>query len=431
MTVKPAGTEGTIRRLIPQGSKTTSPAINGSGQRKCPSWIGAFVEHANNLESAEIFRKWAGITTIAAVLEQKVWLLTSAPLYPNLYVFLVGHPGVGKTRTVNAASAFFRELPDYHLSPTSMTMASLVDCLLEAKRMIIQLPNPPMEYNSMYIVADELSAFMHKFDEEIIGGLTTFYDVSVPYAQNRRGKDIRIKIKHPQLSILSGTTPSNLMKFMPENAWDQGFTSRVIMVYSDERIITDIFKHENRGLPADMLHDLRLINSLSGKFEVTEDYKAAINNWRALGQTPTPSHPKLIHYNTRRLAHLFKLSMVAAVDKSNTLVLTKEDFNRAMGWLLEAEETMPYIFKAGAVGGDGKAMDEIADFVFVSDTGKGVSEHKIVNFARERIPAHSVMRVLEIMQRSGMITAVSIDKKSGLRNFRVADPKAQEGPPDL
>lgn len=329
----------------------------------------------------------------------------------------MGHPGVGKTRTVNAASAFYRELPDYHISPTSMTMASLVDALVDAKRTLIQLPNPPLEYNSMFIVADELSAFMHKFDEEIIGGLTTFYDVSVPYAQHRRGKDIRIKIARPQLNILSGTTPSNLMRFMPENAWDQGFTSRVIMVFSDERIITDIFAHESRGLPDGMVHDLKIINSISGGFKVTQEYKDAINNWRQLGQGPVPNHPKLIHYNTRRLAHLFKLSMVSAVDLSNELLLTKSDFNRAMGWLLEAEMTMPDIFKAGSTGSDAKAMDEIYHYVLVGGGIKGISEHLIVKFAKERVPAHSVMRVLEIMERSGMIKSVANDPKTLLRMF--------------
>lgn len=378
---------------------------NGAGARKCTSWIEAFVEHAANLESAPIFRKWAAIGTLSAVLEQKVWLQTSAPLYPNLYVFLVGHPGVGKTRTIMACAKFYRELPDFHLSPTSMSMASLVDALVDAKRTIIRLPEGPLEYNSMFIVADELSAFMHKFDDEIIGGLTTFYDVTVPYSQRRRGNDIKILIKHPQLSILSGTTPSNLIKFMPENAWDQGFTSRVIMIFSDERIISeDFFALPTRDLPAPMVHDLRLINSLSGQFEATEDYRNAINNWRKVGQEPVPNHPKLIHYNTRRLAHLLKLSMVAAVDQSNQLLLTKDVFNTAIRWLLEAEVSMPEIFKAGGTGADSKAMDEIYHYILSMDLKRvGVPEHKVVNFARERVPAHSVMRVLEIMSRGGLI----------------------------
>ena len=108
--------------------------------------------------------------------------------------------------------------------------------------------------------------------------------------------------------------------------------------------------------------------------------------------------------------------MVAAVDKSNSLFLTKEDFNRAMGWLLQAEETMPDIFKAGAIASDSLAMDEIYHYILIA--GKSVPEHRIVNFARERVPAHSVMRVLEIMERSGMIQAVSLDKVTGLRHFK-------------
>lgn len=258
-------------------------AFNGVGKRALKDgFINAFISHTDNLEAAPIFRKWAAITALGAVLEQKVYLQTSAPLYPNLYVFLVGHPGVGKTRTVNAAAAFLRELPDFHLSPTSMSAASLVDALMEAKRSIIRLPDPPMEYNSITICADELGAFMHKYDDEMVGNLTTFYDVVVPYGHRRRGKEIKIAIKHPQVSILCGTTPSNLMKFMPENAWDQGFTSRVIMVFSDERPISDdLFAFEKRGLPPEMLHDLKLINSLAGGFKVTLDYKNAINNWPA------------------------------------------------------------------------------------------------------------------------------------------------------
>lgn len=389
--------------------------MNGSGRRKLESWIESFVDHASNLESAPIFRKWAAIATIGAALEQKVWLQTSAPLYPNLYIFLVGHPGVGKTRTVMACAKFYRELPEPHLSPTSMSMASLVDALVDAKRTFINLPNPPLEYNSMFIVADELSAFMHKFDDEIIGGLTTFYDVTAPYSQRRRGNDLRILIKHPQLSILSGTTPSNLIKFMPENAWDQGFTSRVIMVFSDERIISeDFFAHSARDLPVDMVHDLNLINSLTGQFSATEDYRNAINHWRKLGQEPVPNHPKLLHYNTRRLAHLLKLSMIAAVDRGNQLLLTKEVFNRAMGWLLEAEGVMPEIFKAGGTGADAKAMDEIFHYVLSSDLKRlGVLEHKIVRFAQERVPAHSVMRVMDVMERSGQLRKLGIDTNTG------------------
>lgn len=379
--------------------------LNGAGKRSLPNgWIEAFIEHTENLEAAPIFRQWAAISAIGAVLEQKVYLQTSAPLYPNMYVFLVGHPGVGKTRSIVAAAAFLREIPDFHLSPTSMSSASLVDALVEAKRSLIRLPDPPIEYNSMYVVVDELSAFMSEYDKAIMGNLTTFYDVVVPFRERKRGRDIKIKINHPQISMLAGTQPEFLMRFLPEEAWGGGFLSRTMLIFSDERIVSpDIFAFEKRGLPKEMLHDLKIINGLCGEFKVTADYKRAINLWRQEGQPDVPTHPKLTHYATRRLAHLFKLSMVSCVDRSNELLLTREDFNRAMGWLLTAEANMADIFKAGTGSADAKAMDEIMHQCMLMDSGTGVPETALVRVARQLVPAMSVMRVLEVMERSGML----------------------------
>ena len=332
-----------------------------------------------------------------------------------MYIFLVGHPGIGKTRTVGAAGQFLRELPEFYTSPTSMSAASLVDALAASKRTIVSMNSAPLEYNTMTILADELGAFMHKYDDEMIGDLTTFYDVNVPYSQHRRGKEIRIKIAKPQLSILCGTTPSNLIKFMPDNAWDQGFTSRVIMIYSDERIITDVFSNPRRSLPDPMLYDLRVINGLTGQFLPNEDYRSLINAWREQGQCPVPSHPKLTHYCTRRLTHLFKLSMVSSVDRDNSLVLNRDDFNRAMNWLVHAEEDMPEIFRAGSVTADSKVMEEI--YHFVASAKREVPEYLLVRMARERLPLGVVPKVIETMEKSGMIRAVGFDKRTGTRNW--------------
>lgn len=348
------------------------------------------------------------------MLEQKVWVTTSAPLYPNLYVFIVGDAGIGKTRPIMVAQRFLREIPEIHLGWTSMTMASLVDHLNESKRQIINLPDPMIEYNCLTIVADELSAFMDQYDTGLIAGLTTFYDV-VPYSQGRRVKDIRIKIRSPQLNILSGSTPSNLIRFIPDFAWEQGFTSRVILVYSNDRPIIDVFKTPFVEMPTDMVHDLKIMNGLVGQFGWTEEFAQAMHNWKLLDLAPAPDHPKLKHYNSRRFAHQLKLAMIAAIDAGNSLMLDKAAFNKAMGWLLEAEAAMPEIFSTGIGGTDTNAMNEIAHFV-QSQSGP-ISEHLIVNFARNRLPAHSVMKAIEIMQMSGMIRAVSIDPRTGLKQF--------------
>ncbi len=383
------------------------------------SWIDGFVESTDNLETPAIFRKWAGIFTVAAAMEMKTWLQTSSPLYPNLYVFIVGNPGVGKTRIIRVAKRYMAELPEFHFAPTSLTGAALVDTLAASKRFIARLPDPPIEYFNTVITAEELTAFMHKYDDEMVGLLSAFYDPD-PYAQSRRGKDIKIKIERPQVNLLSATTPSNLVALMPETAWDQGFTSRVILIHSDERIVGDDFAMITRGLDEKLIHDIKMIGALSGEFKVTQDYRAAVNNWRALGEPPAISHPKLLHYKTRRRVHLYKLSMVSAADRGDVLLLTKEDFNRAMGWLVEAESLMPDIFTSGSTGTDARALDEIHHWIKLQDKGDGVPESAIVNFARSRIPLNTIWRVVETMLASGMLVHRGQDRY-GNRWFKAGE----------
>ena len=335
-----------------------------------------------------------------------------------MYIMLTAHPGVGKTRTINEGRHYVQALPEFHLAPISMTFASMVDSLVKAKRVLIRPQEDPLEYNSMFICVDELGAFIHKYDNEMIDGLSHFYDPG-PYQQVRRTSDIHIKIKSPQINILCGSTPQNLTELMPDKAWGQGFTSRLVMIFSDERILGDDFADQDEIYSPELAADLAIINGLVGQFEVTEAYRQCVNNWRALGEPPIPNHPKLIHYVTRRRTHLYKLSMVSAIDKSNALILTRDDFNRAMSWLLEAESTMIEIFKAGATNADAQAMDEILHYIQINDRGQGISEQKITKFASDRIPLHSILRVIEIMERSGQIYLRGIDRGTKLRYFSI------------
>ena len=49
---------------------------------------------------------------------------TSSELYPNLYVFIVGNPGVGKNRIIRVAKRYMQEIPEFHFAPTSLTGAA-------------------------------------------------------------------------------------------------------------------------------------------------------------------------------------------------------------------------------------------------------------------------------------------------------------------
>jgi hypothetical protein len=360
-------------------------------------------------------------------MEQQVSMVTSSPLHPNLYMLLVGPPGTGKSRTLAVAQRIFMSIPEFYIAPTSATFPAMVDAMARAEKSVVVPESDEVDkYNSLYIHVDELGAFIHKWDEEMVKGLSAFYDVH-PFQMERRTNELRIKMGRPQLNMVCACTPQDLLKLLPDVAWGQGFMSRTIMIYSAERIIVDDFAPRPRPKLADLEFDLNTIHNLTGVFHVTKAYADVLNDWVRKGEQPLPEHPKLFHYLSRRKVNVYKLSMVSAVDRNNSLVLNESDFHRALGWLVEAEGLMPDIFKAGTVSVDAQSMDEIRHFVMVNDRGRGVEEHRITNFARDKFQAHMLLKVIETMEATGMIRNLGIDSHSGYRMFSAA----QVEPPAL
>jgi hypothetical protein len=361
------------------------------------------------MPSPEIFRRWAAISAVAGALERRVYTLSMGePFFPNLYVFLVGTPASGKTFALTKVRTFWKKLTDFKIAPTSMTAASLSDALDNAKRHIVQLNRTPsyLEYNSLLIASPELSVLLPGYDGEMMSRLTDLYDCG-PYEETRRTRGTAISIPNTQLNILAATTPSYLGDLLPQAAWDQGFISRVIMIYSGERIRHVFFadRLQKLKLEEDLIADLRTISSLSGKFDWTPEAAALIQEWADSGGPPAPDHPRLQHYNGRRNAHLLKLSMIASASRSNSLKIEIEDVQVAQDWLAEAETFMPDIFKTMGGNSDAVALDETYHFVatLYAKEGKPVMEHRIVGFAQQRVPLHSVGKVIEQMERASMI----------------------------
>jgi len=298
-----------------------------------------------------------------------------------------------------------------------MTAASLIDALNEAVRRLILRGDPPfVQFNSLTVISRELGVLIPAWENTLMNNLTDIYD-GLTVDQKRRGKDLRIKIESPQINLLGACTPGYLTATMPAGAWDQGFISRTIMIYSGDRKVTDPFAEEGTGglhdrQRADLLHDIKTISMEYGQMAFTKPAAGAIKAWISHGCLPEPSHPKLQFYNARRIAHLLKLCMIASMSRSGDRIITIENYAEALNWLIEAESYMPDIFKSMVTGGDSSAMEETWNYVWTlfSKEGRPIAEHRVVHFLRERVPAHAVMRVLEIMVKSRMFE-VSLDTK--------------------
>lgn len=362
------------------------------------------------MEAPELFRKWAAIGILSSVLERRVWNRTGkGVLYPNMYIVLVGPPGTGKSLLISTSEKIIREIKDVHVAPSSVTTASLVDTL---QLSVTKVLHPYFfQYNSLQVVMSELQNFLPSYESAFMGMLTKLYDCELYEERRRTGKVQHIRIDFTQLSILAGTTPSYMATLLPEGAWDQGFTSRTIFVFSEVvNGVGEIFPEEedfeySEQLMEDIVTDLKGIKHLVGKIQWTDTAKLTLQKWANEGCPPVPEHGRLTHYVTRRLAHLLKLSLTASVARNNEMLVEPQDVHTGLSWLIEAEHAMPDIFRQMTTTPESRSMEDARFYLKqMSEKISGpVPEHFLLAFLRDRIPSHSLEKVIEIMVKSRML----------------------------
>jgi hypothetical protein len=388
--------------------------------RRLPDWINAFVEYTSDLPSPLIFRKWAAISAIAGAMEQRVWVRSLGnDLYPNLYTILVGPPGIGKTVITNEVEALWGTVDELKIAPQSLSKASMVDAMAAAKRRIVRPGKTPAlyDFHHLLVVSSELSDLIPVYDPPFMSILQSLYGPLKTFRDRKRShnKGEEVVVERPALHLLGATTPSFMNSLMPEGAWDQGFISRTILVYSGENTIRPLFDEpaKRKELFNDLAHDLAIIASdeTFGQMEWQPEAAAAISQWHSAGGEPKPAHIKLTHYNTRRTAHLLKLCITTCMGRGDqAFVISLDDFNRALDLLTEVERYMADIFKSMGVGGDSAAIDETWYMCYESykKDQKPIPENRLVAFLAQRVPAHSVRRVIEIMERGHILEQIGV-----------------------
>lgn len=381
------------------------------GTRKLESWVGGFMAYSAGTNSNEAFRRWTAIATVAAALERRVYIKSQGKeLYPNLYTFLVGPPGIGKTGVMALAMNILNQLCDdtgdpnkLHIARVSLSKAALMDQLAESNRILGE-----GSFNSLMIASYELSALIPTYDADFLNALTYLYDC-LKYDEDRRGAKEALIIPKPVVNILAACTPGYLVSTMPLAAWDQGFLARVIVIYGDlgDRQKLNLNADalgDSTGLEADLIHDIEAITQLQGKWPFEDNTAAALEEWcTSQGPSTAPTHPRLQYYNTRRPVHLLKLCLVSAVDAGRRTI-TMADFETAKNWLREAEKMMPNIFTVMSSGGDAQVMNECWHWTITqwTRTNQPVPRSVIFQWLANRIPVMNVTRMIEEMIRARM-----------------------------
>lgn len=315
-------------------------------------WIEAYLDYTATQESPEIFHRWAGIVTIGAVLNRRVYLPrmdTRGTVYYTNFpgqispIFVAGSGRAKKSTAINLAKGLMKEAG-----------VSVYDGKITPERLLAKLSGMPGKQAILCAVASELSAFLGKqsYNDGLIDILIKLADCeSHPYETQKRTYDL--SDSNVCFTLFGGSTPIGLSKAIPPQAQDHGFLSRYIWVYSDKSGKTEpLSGDEDTVDPTEiaitttkrnsLIIRLRAMTQLNGPFKWGTARNWWNDHYRAYMASPESDEEG---WATRKWDHIARVAMVLNIARgSSSLTFAESDLISAHDLIQEVTDNRQRCF---------------------------------------------------------------------------------------
>ena len=322
------------------------------------SWIDDYLNYCEGGMAPRIYSKWGAIAVVAACMRHnyQLDLFPKKATLPNLYIFLLGGSGSGKSMAIDEIEMILRRTTYEQLISTEGSINGFLKAL-ENKSMYIGNE----KYNPGFFVSSEFGTFLSDYDPDAVSALARLYD-NGPYDQNFKDEKLIVKLNNCTFSILGGIQPRVAFRAFPQPAWEQGFCQRILWVHSDTRKDVRVFPKDTMGYSELPYLTIKLqkilekpptiVDSKLGIIDVlmTPEARAlmiAAYDDRFIGCPKGYVFPREVDgYVERRFLFIWKLSMVFAAARydDETPTIRLEDVDNAIGSLVELESNYNKIY---------------------------------------------------------------------------------------
>lgn len=391
--------------------------------RKTSDWIQSFLKATSNTEPAKLFRQWTAVSTLAAVMQRKVYLAWgSETWYPNMYVILVGPPGSRKGTAMRVGQKMLRELGHITLASDATSRQALIRALVSssADEFIEIDSRRSKRYNhcSLTIYSKELSVFLgadNKQNLQMMADLCDWFDCDPSWTYETLARD-KETVHNVWVNLFAGTTPQAIRNNLPADAVGTGLGSRMVFVYEPRKGKRVSFPTIDNELYDKLVLDLEALYSVAGGFTVDSIVKDMYDIWyQKEDEDPPFKGPSLQHYLTRRPTHLMKMCMIMSASRSNELRITEDDFVSALDLLYNTEVKMERTFSGFGKAQTAELVDRIIEFIaikrrvtrkeLVKQFYQDVDDLKTIDTIIDKLQVPGFIRV----EVNGRVTTIILD----------------------
>ncbi len=407
-------------------------------------FLDMYLEYVEDTESPRLFHIWSALSGASACLGRRVYLdFGISQIFANQYVVLCGPPAVRKNTAINIMQKLLKESTQLRFAPddTGGKRQGLISAirgdlnseednwadvfmngkstdveglLKEVGQMEVKID--VKDQHALYAIATEFASFTGMNSIDMITFLNKLWD-GEDYDYSLKNE--QMVLKDPLLGILAASTPSNIADSLPPTSIGQGFTSRIIFVFANER-----YKRIPRPkeLPRNLAEIIRklyhdLYFTFDGPVRENKQVEDILDDY--YDQPLDINDQRFVYYSQRRQQHLIKLAITLAATRRST-ELEEIDIKDADTILKLTEAGMPEAL--GEFGLSPTAISKQKMVEFLQNARGPVSndilwavmsrDMKLVDFNNALMELRNVGRIMELSNEEHGKLYVYRDKKT-------------------
>ena len=345
-------------------------------KRNFDDFLNAYFEWAHDDFCPDVFHYWTGVSIVAGAMERKCWMPMQGERkeFPNMYIFLISNPGMGKTSAMEKGTLGLMKHMDVTVVPDQVTEAKLIKIMSESSKSFA-LGNDNLTHSSGFFAAYEASNTLKDIGGDIQACLTNWYDCPDLWRKATIKDGKPIAIHNVGFNVLAGCTFSYLGQLIPPVQIEGGFASRLLYIVHDEIMVrtpsfTTHDAAKNNSVKNMLIEDLSQINKLRGPFMVAPEMLEALQDWFPKNDAKMQAckNMRLQSLLARKSKNVIKLTMSHAMSSGNDMTVGLEHFERALSDVDKLDEYIPKILRMASIdakeqrGIDAAIMNEIAKY---------------------------------------------------------------------